>query len=119
MEKQCKCGSLDFFIKKQGNNTGLYCSMCGKWQKWLNKDEIRLFEHYSTPKKKKIKKTNADRIRSMTDEELAEFLRTTIAETGENMFLCSEYEETEHCKGHMCTECGAYLAWLKSEVGCE
>lgn len=24
---------------------GLYCSACGKWQKWLKKDEIRLFNH--------------------------------------------------------------------------
>ena len=61
--------------------------------------------------------TNADRIRSMSDEELAEFLRTTIAETGDNLFRCDEYDKTEHCIGHMCTECGAYLAWLKSELG--
>ena len=60
--------------------------------------------------------TNADKIRNMTDEELAEFLRKTIAETGENIFSCDEYDKTEHCIGHMCTECGAYLAWLKSEV---
>ncbi len=50
MEYKCKCGSSYFFIEKQGNNTGLYCSMCGKWQKWINKDEIRLFEHNHNPK---------------------------------------------------------------------
>ena len=75
MAEQCKCGSLDFFMKKQGNNTGLYCSMCGKWQKWMNKDDIRLFEHNHKPKARNtIQQTNADRIRSMSDEELAEFL---------------------------------------------
>ena len=47
----CKCGSLDFYIEKQGNNTGLYCAMCGKWQKWMNKDEIRAFEHNHVAKK--------------------------------------------------------------------
>ena len=31
--------------EKHGNQTGLYCSACGKWQKWLKKDEIRLFNH--------------------------------------------------------------------------
>ena len=25
--------------------TGLYCSECGKWQKWLSSDEIRAFKH--------------------------------------------------------------------------
>lgn len=39
-----KCHSKDIFIKKSGNNTGLYCGDCGKWITWLNKDQIRLAE---------------------------------------------------------------------------
>ncbi|WP_394910522.1 hypothetical protein [uncultured Robinsoniella sp.] len=39
-----KCNSTDVFIEKSGNNTGLYCSECGKWITWLNKDQIRLAE---------------------------------------------------------------------------
>lgn len=45
MNMICKCGSKEFFTEKHGNQTGLYCSACGKWQKWLKKDEIRLFAH--------------------------------------------------------------------------
>ena len=45
MEYKCKCGSTDLFTEQKGNNLGLYCSKCGKWIKWLNKDEARLFEH--------------------------------------------------------------------------
>lgn len=45
MNMVCKCGSKKFFTEKHGNQTGLYCSACGKWQKWLGKDEIRLFAH--------------------------------------------------------------------------
>lgn len=45
MNMICKCGSKEFFTEKHGNQIGLYCSACGKWQKWLNKDEIRLFTH--------------------------------------------------------------------------
>lgn len=41
----CKCGSKKFFTEKHGNQTGFYCSACGKWQKRLKKDEIRLFNH--------------------------------------------------------------------------
>lgn len=33
------------FTEKKGNNTGLYCSKCGKFQKWLGKNELRVFEH--------------------------------------------------------------------------
>lgn len=39
-----KCGSKDVFVQTSGNNTGLYCGDCGKWIKWLNKDEQRLAE---------------------------------------------------------------------------
>jgi hypothetical protein len=45
MNMICKCGSKEFFTEEHGNQTGLYCSACGKWQKWLKKDEIRLFNH--------------------------------------------------------------------------
>lgn len=43
---QCiKCNCENMYTEKQGNNTGLYCSNCGKWQRWLGKDELRAFEH--------------------------------------------------------------------------
>lgn len=45
MDMVCKCGGKEFFTEKHGNQTGLYCSACGKWQKWLKKDEMRLFNH--------------------------------------------------------------------------
>lgn len=61
-----KCGIVKGFIEEKGNQTGLYCNKCGKWIKWLTKDEKRLFDHNN-----KTKMTNADRIRNMTDEELA------------------------------------------------
>ena len=32
------------FYRKKGNSIGLYCEQCGKWNKWLNKNEARLFE---------------------------------------------------------------------------
>lgn len=38
--KKCKCGSKNFKGLKTKNHTGLYCKDCGKWQKWLNKDDI-------------------------------------------------------------------------------
>lgn len=40
-----KCGSLDLHTEVKGCNTGLYCSDCGAWTKWLGKDEIRAFEN--------------------------------------------------------------------------
>ena len=45
MDMTCKCGSTKFFTKANGTQTGLYCAECGKWQKWLGKNEVRVFEH--------------------------------------------------------------------------
>jgi len=39
-----KCNGTSTFIKKNNTQTGLYCSDCGKWIKWLGKEEIRLYE---------------------------------------------------------------------------
>ena len=44
MDNTCKyCGRNQLFIRPSGSNTGLYCQTCGKWQKWMNKNEIRAF----------------------------------------------------------------------------
>lgn len=88
-----KCGIVKGFIEEKGNQTGLYCNKCGKWIKWLTKDEKRLFAHNY-----KSKMTNADRIRSMTDEELADFIINFDNRFGE------EYEGEQSC-----------LAWLQKE----
>ena len=39
---KCKCGHDDFFFADKGNQKGIYCSYCGKWFKWADKDEQNL-----------------------------------------------------------------------------
>ena len=42
----CKCGNdKDFFIEIKGSQKGLYCNVCGKWNKWIGKDEFNLLKH--------------------------------------------------------------------------
>jgi len=38
----CKCRHNDFFFADKGNQKGIYCSYCGKWLKWADKDEQNL-----------------------------------------------------------------------------
>lgn len=40
-----KCGIVDGFIEEKGAQAGLYCDKCGRWIKWLSRDEARLFKH--------------------------------------------------------------------------
>lgn len=56
-----KCGSLDLHMEVKGSNTGLYCSDCGAWIKWLGKDEIRAFEN---AKNKDVKHSWIDLVNS-------------------------------------------------------
>ena len=66
-----KCGSEKMGVmpnKKNPAATDLYCLECGAWQKFATRDEIRLYQT------RKFVTTNADHIRAMTDEELAEWL---------------------------------------------
>lgn len=71
MEFKCnKCGSNNYMIEKHGNNTGLCCSDCGKWQKWLTKDEIRV---YSKLNRTEQSKENTDDSKQIIDQ-LKEFI---------------------------------------------
>lgn len=57
---KCKCGCEAFFFSDNGNQKGVYCSRCGMWLKWTDKNEQNLamkqeemgtsltFEVYST-----------------------------------------------------------------------
>lgn len=58
------------------------------------------------------KLTNADVIRSMTNEELACFLRQTAETHGRNLFHCFEWTGSSECKARKCEECAVFDAWL-------
>lgn len=72
----CKCGGKEFFIEEHGNHIGIYCSACGKWQKWLGKDEIRLFNHGTIPSH-----NVAIQIEGFQNVSLLERLKARIAES--------------------------------------
>lgn len=70
MDFKCKrCGCTEYILNTKGNNTGLYCSDCGKWHKWLNKDEIRV---YSELNRTEESKENANNLKRIIDQ-LKEF----------------------------------------------
>ena len=102
-----KCGSGNMGVmpnKKNPSATDLYCLDCGAWQKFATKDEIRLYQCKKGPI------TNADRIRAMSDEELAEFIsRIEIGDFGPQVYgktFC------DMCKGqYECDDCR--LWWLQ------
>ena len=42
---RCHCGSSRFYVREVKPHVGLYCERCGKFFKWLNKDEVNLVKH--------------------------------------------------------------------------
>lgn len=99
-----KCGSGNMGVmpnKKNPSATDLYCLDCGAWQKFATKDEIRLYQYKKGPI------TNADRIRAMTDEELATML-FDYKECNKNCIMNSG----KHCY-KICEEESCILKWLQ------
>ena len=100
---ECKCGSLDFFTEEKENRIGLYCSMCGKWKKWLGKDEYRLFQKEITPRKKSQKELYIDGCVTLPkhvthDEFLEKFIKFLEGNNwyfggGTKMFIDGKYIE--------------------------
>lgn len=82
-----KCGSLDVYTKKNGSATGLYCGDCGKWIKWLNKEDKILFE--------KQKEEN-------------QFLKEVALQSRERTQLEKLEEYKEQKKFELCVENNAY-----------
>lgn len=70
-----KCGSLDLHTEIKGGNTGLYCSDCGAWIKWLGKDELRAFENAKVENHQKLVDNRIDDIGvNIIKRELKEFI---------------------------------------------
>lgn len=60
-----KCGSIELFTNVKGSNTGLYCSDCGSWIKWLSKNELRAFNNAKSKEIKAVdsfKQDKADKL---------------------------------------------------------
>lgn len=93
MRKCMKCHSHDIIESEKG----IYCCNCG----WDSEKE-----QYAK------KKTNADRIRSMSDEELAELLDSV--DNGGIRALDVDYPCDECTQKTECEDC--FKEWLQSEV---
>lgn len=49
MQEKCnKCESKNLFVEIKENRRGLFCGDCGKWQKWITKQELQVakFKNY-------------------------------------------------------------------------
>ena len=93
-----KCGNPNYMRHLIGWNVGHLDMKCINCNSYFNFDELC---------GQKIEKTNGDRIRSMSDEELAEFLDTV------NNCTCSFAMGKSPCDAN---DCPCWLYWLKQEV---
>ncbi|MCM1225975.1 MAG: hypothetical protein NC320_00945 [Clostridium sp.] len=100
-----KCGSVSLYTELKGNNTGLYCSECGAWIKWLNKNELRAFEH---SKKMKNDKTSNN----------AKWIYTVLCDCNLSEVKCSNCDYAVITESHKaakvsefkyCPNCGAKM----------
>ena len=94
------------YARENAYETAISCKACGQEHEqlagWLTELKQRREEEITAPPK-----SNGDRIRQMTDEELAKILCFAECE-----ILCPAINN-EHCNGDCC---GHFLRWLKQEV---
>ena len=72
---KCKCGHDEFFFADKGNQKGIYCSYCGKWLKWADKDEQNL---------------------RMKQESIFDKIRAEIEEKYGNCDICEYFEDYDY-----------------------
>ena len=41
---KCKCGCDDFAFVDVSSTLGIYCTYCGRWLKWANKNEKNILK---------------------------------------------------------------------------
>jgi len=73
-----KCNGTFIFIKKNNTQTGLYCSDCGKWVKWLGKEELRLYERQLEMDKMGEEEILENSLLQFSDEELLDEIRSRM-----------------------------------------
>ena len=95
---KCKCGNDDFFFIEDENSMGIYCTSCGKWKKWANKDERNLFAKQAQKTGKWVRNDNGT-------------------------YSCSVCQswipEEQHCYARYCLYCGAKMEGEQNESTAE
>lgn len=81
-----RCKSEDLIIEERNPHNALICKECGKWIKWVNKDEKILIEKMIKKKANKNKKRLLDPSKIKTLDDISRALK----------FLNNQYIENEN-----------------------
>lgn len=92
-----KCGSMDLYTEEKGTQTGLYCTDCGTWVKWLGKEELRMFARLCAERLEVVKNKNlikAIRTHFKVNEQekgLENILNELVNADSQILFVTSDY----------------------------
>lgn len=103
---RCKCGNNEFFFIKKNeleNTVGIYCDKCGKWLKWADKEEKRLWAS------KQLENYNQWKLKSIFDNSPEIKVGNEIA-YGTHIGVCTKFY-TEDDKDFM------YIMWKDGSCG--
>lgn len=101
--------------EERGGRMKFLCDSCGKYP--CDDTETKLMKYCPVYSPKPKPQTNGDRIRAMTDEELAEWLSDALHENSVTGGLCPQtIEFARVCYSADCNNKNCIAAWLKTEV---
>lgn len=93
---KCKCGHDDFFLADKGDQKGIYCSCCGKWLKWADKNEQNL----AMKQPELISESSSEEFKSgfVYQDSMAQAVAEQMATTIRAMNISvGEYENKRNC----------------------
>ena len=102
--------SKAFYIEERGNQKALICEVCGRWQKWVGKTELRALLAQGVP----IVKPQNNQL------SFNEVLNDSSKSEQKGVLICSacgnrkfEMRKVSTHIGLYCTQCGRWLKWVK------
>lgn len=64
------CNSKEIFTEDSNGKVGLYCADCGKWIKWLGKDEVRLAKRQESIQRETVVQRMANALKEKDNESI-------------------------------------------------
>lgn len=107
-KNNCKCGATKFYLQYRGNMVGKYCSGCNKWQRWVGKKDLEVYNRngYIVFKEDKASTSN-----SQANSAITSFKPCTKCGS-EKFYLRYKGEMV----GKYCEHCDKWSSWIGRKV---
>lgn len=126
-----KCESLNLYLLRKPDRTGLYCASCGSWQTWVGKKNITTYlqkgykisdtpiqTDYGTRQKEVSEiygMDNTSKATKETHEKHSIVLEERCTSCGHNLKETAEIRQKGSHTGLYCSNCSSWIKWVSKK----